>query len=138
LLNLSKAELEEFARKNKIPFREDPTNFSSDFLRNRIRNKLLPLLKKNYQFGLNKTVLRLMDIVGAESEFVGAAAAIQKSDFGKLPVAIQRRVLQSQLEQLNVATDFELVEQLRETAGKFVSISALALAYQFHAMLAAN
>ena len=44
-------------------------NFSADFLRNRIRNELLPLLHEDYQPGLDKTVLRLMEIVGAEAEF---------------------------------------------------------------------
>src|SRR5271170_612134 len=46
LLGLTKNELEEFAREKKIAFREDATNFSSNFLRNRIRNELLPLLRK--------------------------------------------------------------------------------------------
>ena len=36
--------------------------------RNRIRNELLPLLRKKYQPGLAKTVLRLMEIVGAEAD----------------------------------------------------------------------
>ena len=125
LRDLSKKELRQFARKNKILFREDATNFSLDFLRNRIRNELLPMLRKNYQAGLNKTVLRLMKIVGAESDFVGASAAmVQKNDFEKLPVAIQRRLLQSQLGELGVVTDFDLVEQLRESAGKFVSVGS--------------
>ena len=65
-----------FARENKIRFRDDATNFSTDFLRNRIRNELLPLLRKNYQPGLDKTILRLMEIVGAEAEFVGEAARL--------------------------------------------------------------
>ena len=75
LLGLTKNELAEFAREKKIVFREDATNFSSDFLRNRIRNELLPLLKRNYQPGLNKTILRAMEIVGAEADFVGETAA---------------------------------------------------------------
>ncbi len=101
LLGFSKDELLEFARENKIRFRDDATNFSSDFLRNRIRNELLPLLRKNYQPGLDKAILRLMEIVGAEAEFVGEEARQwlkqQKVNFEKLPVAIQRRILQSQL-----------------------------------------
>ena len=58
LLGFSKNEILEFARTEKIKFREDATNLSSDFLRNRIRNELLPLLQKNYQPGLAKTVLQ--------------------------------------------------------------------------------
>jgi tRNA(Ile)-lysidine synthase len=125
LLDLSKEELAEFARQNKVHFRDDSTNFSSDFLRNRIRNELLPLLRKAYQVGLNKTVLRLMEITGAESDFVGASAStVQKSGFEKLPVAIQRRVLQSELAQIGATADFDLVEQLRKSAGKFVSVGS--------------
>jgi tRNA(Ile)-lysidine synthase len=147
LLDFSKNELAEFARKNKIHFRDDLTNFSTDFLRNRIRNELLPLLRKDYQPGLNKTILRVMEITGAESEFAGAVAragrpCVSKNrprvelethgrdaratafDFEKSPVAVQRRVLQSQLAELGVIADFELVEQLRETSEKFVSVGS--------------
>ena len=74
LLGFSKAELLAFARENKIHFRDDATNFSSDFLRNRIRNQLLPLLRNDYQPGLAAAVLRVMDIVGTEAEFVSDTA----------------------------------------------------------------
>jgi tRNA(Ile)-lysidine synthase len=147
LLSLAKNELAEFARANKIVFREDATNSSSDFLRNRIRNELLPLLKKNYQPGLNKTILRVMEIVGAESDFVGEVARASRpcvskneprtklaarrrdaratnNDFKNLPLAIQRRVLQSQLFELGIAADFEMVESLRQSADFFVSVGA--------------
>ncbi len=150
LLGRAKNELAEFARENKIAFREDATNSSADFLRNRIRNELLPLLKKNYQPGLNKTILRLMEIVGAEADFVNEIAAdfcrrrgdesqiksgrrkaeggnesetpyVVSGSFKKLPLAIQRRILQSQLVELGVTADFELVESLRASADCFVS-----------------
>jgi tRNA(Ile)-lysidine synthase len=134
LLDLSKEELRQFAQEKKIQFREDATNSSFDFLRNRIRNELLPLLRKKYQPGLDRTILRLMEIVGAESEFVGNVASslrlesfrpqAERYKFDDLPAAIQRRILQSQLAELGVAADFELVEQLRESAGKCVSVGS--------------
>lgn len=128
LLDFSKSELLGFACEQKIHFREDATNLSNDFLRNRIRNELLPLLQKKYQPGLSKTVLRLMDIVGAESEFVSEVAqnwlTHAQTAFEKLPVALQRKVLQSQLTKLGLISDFDLIEQLRSTAGKSVSISS--------------
>ena len=74
LLDATKAELRGFARENKIRFREDATNTSLDLPRNRVRNELLPLLLRHYQPALTKTVLRLMEIVGAEAEFVGETA----------------------------------------------------------------
>lgn len=74
LLDAAKEELRQFASENKTRFREDATNVSTDFLRNRIRNELLPLLRNRYQPALNRAVLRLIDIIGAESEFAGEAA----------------------------------------------------------------
>ena len=126
LLDFSKAELLGFARENKIHFRNDATNFSTDFLRNRIRNELLQLLRKNYQPALDKAVLRLMEIVGAESKFAAETARQwlkqRKPDFERLPIAIQRRVLQLQLTEVDVAPDFDLIESLRQSADRFVSI----------------
>ncbi len=126
LLGFSKKEILEFTCANNIEFRDDASNYSSNFLRNRIRNELLPLLRKKYQPAVARTVLRLMDIVGAEAEFVGATAAAWRAKpkiaFTRLPVAVQRRVLQAQLAELGVVTDFELVEQLREAADRPVSI----------------
>ena len=106
LLDFSKAELLEFARGNKIRFRDDATNFATDFLRNRVRNELLPLLRRNYQPGVKKAVRRLMDVVGAEAEFANEVARAWRGKNGKrkavggnfpafadLPVAVQRKVL---------------------------------------------
>jgi tRNA(Ile)-lysidine synthase len=128
LLDFSRAELRGFAFENKIRFREDETNAQLDALRNRVRNELLPLLRKNYQSGLNKTVLRLMEIVGAESDAAGRLAGKwlrqRQPDFEKLSVALQRRVLQSQLVSLGLAPDFELIESLRQSVGAAVSIGS--------------
>lgn len=73
LLDVTKEELLGFARKNRVRFREDATNAALDMPRNRLRNELLPLLRKKYQPGLTKTVLRLMKLVGAEADVVGEA-----------------------------------------------------------------
>ena len=150
LLDFSKTELLAFAREDKIRFRDDATNFSSDFLRNRIRNELLPLLRKKYQPAVDRTVLRLMDIVGAEAELVSKAARefcrrrgdesqsrnrkskiknqlktphVVSYNFDQLAVAVQRKVLQQQLVGLGWLLDFELVEQLREMPDRPVSIA---------------
>jgi tRNA(Ile)-lysidine synthase len=128
LLDFSRAELRGFAAENKIRFREDATNAQQDALRNRIRNELLPLLCENYQPGIAKTALRLMEIVRAESDAVGLFAEKwlrqRRLDFEKLPVAVQRRVLQSQLVSLGLAADFDLVESLRQSADTAVSVGS--------------
>ncbi len=51
LLHFSKEEIYEYAEKNKIDFREDLSNKKSDYLRNKIRNEIVPkLLETNEHF----------------------------------------------------------------------------------------
>lgn len=129
LLNLTKTKLADFARENKIQFREDASNSSQDMFRNRVRHELLPLLRQNFQPALERTVLRLMEVVGAESEVavVAAKAWLAKSRgaaaWHKLPVAVQRRVLQLQLRRLRISPDFDLIESLRLQPERAVSIN---------------
>ncbi|HTR40130.1 MAG TPA: tRNA lysidine(34) synthetase TilS [Pseudomonadales bacterium] len=131
LFDFSKVELEQLARDNKIRYREDATNSSTDFLRNRIRHKLLPLLRDQFQPALNKTILRLMDITGAETDFANDMAqqwlsskesAPTQRDFEKLPIAVQRHVLKRQLTELGFAPDFDLVESLRKLVDQPVAV----------------
>jgi tRNA(Ile)-lysidine synthase len=120
LLDATKAELRGFAREGRILFREDATNTSLDMPRNRVRNELLPLLLRHYQPALTNTVLRLMEIVGAEAGVIGGQAKLwlkqRRPSFGDLPVAVQRRALQLQLSEAGVPADFELIESLRQSA----------------------
>ena len=141
LLNVTRAELREFARENKIRFREDATNAQLDLPRNRVRHELLPLLRQHYQPGLTRTILRLMEIIGSEAEVVSDLArrwleARGRDDapgpprmrprgvagFADLPSAVQRRILQSQLAGHGIPGDFELIERLRDSPNIFVSV----------------
>jgi len=142
LLDQPKAVLVEYAGQHGIRYREDASNAVLDFQRNRIRHELLPLLRRSYQPALDRTISRVMDIVGAESELVGRAAeewlggrgrpkaeevgaSLQRRlRFDQLPVALQRRCVQVQLVRLGIVPDYELVEQLRTKVDRPVGISA--------------
>ncbi len=119
LLGLEKRELRDFAKLHGIRCREDASNASLDFYRNRVRNELLPLLKKHYQPAASKVVGRLLEILRAENAWASEAAeawlrASEKPVFDVLPVAMQRRCLQLQLHKLAIKTvDFDLIERLR-------------------------
>ncbi len=128
LLDLSKADLATFADANGIRFREDASNVSPDILRNRVRHELLPWLRRRFQPALDQSVRRLMAIVGGEAEVVDAAArawlAKNRPAFDRLAVGVQRRVVLLQLQQLAVATDFELIETLRRAVNQPVTVGA--------------
>ncbi len=122
LLDKPKAALLEFAQAEKIRFREDASNASVDILRNRIRRELLPLLRRDFQPGVDRTVRRTMEILGDEAEFVQEAARDwlrrkSRVSFARLPVAVQRQCVCLELVRLAHAADFELVERLRLRPG---------------------
>ena len=128
LLDQPKTAVRAFAASCKIPFREDTSNASLDFRRNRIRHELLPLLKKKYQPSLERAILRLMDIAGAEADCVGRLAGEwverkTRTPFSRLSLAVQRRCIQWQLLRRKLAADFDRVEFLRTHPGSPVSIT---------------
>ena len=127
LLSVTRKEIERFAKVENLRYRHDATNDSLDILRNRIRHELLPLLEKNYQPAVRRVVVRLMDLLSAESEltrtFIDDLLTDSPEQFDKLPVAIQRRLLQLQLIRLGVRHDYATVEQLRQKSGRFVTLS---------------
>ena len=127
LLNLPKSVLKEYAATMSLCFREDASNADLDFRRNRIRHELLPLLRKSYQAGLDSVVTRTMNILSAEADCVGDLARqwmkARQPDFGSLPVAVQRRALQSQLYAAGIIPDFVQIETLRSTPHQAVNLS---------------
>jgi tRNA(Ile)-lysidine synthase len=136
LLDQPKSALLEYAAANKIRFREDATNASRDILRNRIRHELLPLLRKKYQPALNQTILRVMDIVGVEADFVSDSVsqslAVKPGQsrngperFDALPIALQRRRLHLQLIKHSIPPSYELIEGLRQHPNHPISIPNL-------------
>jgi tRNA(Ile)-lysidine synthase len=132
LLEFSREEIVAFARESHIRFREDASNASSEFERNWVRFELLPLLRKR-QPAVGKNILRAMQIVGVDADFVTKAAAdwlkgkppeggTSNVSFARLHVAVQRRVVQVQVRALGLEPDFQLVEALRTKPNKAVSI----------------
>ncbi|MDB6064429.1 MAG: tRNA(Ile)-lysidine synthase [Pedosphaera sp.] len=135
LLDQFKSELEDWAKEESLAFREDATNSQLDIQRNRIRRELLPTLARDYQPAIARVILRQMDILAAESEFVNDAArgwlnAPKRPPFETLPLALQRRCLHLQLVALGVSPNFDLIEQLRETPDRVVTINQSAAIFR--------
>jgi tRNA(Ile)-lysidine synthase len=132
LLDQPKELLREFARENRIRFREDATNLSTDFERNRIRLEVLPILKA-IQPALENTVTRTMGIIAAESDFVVNAAQEwlrQPTHFDPLHIAVQRVCLRLQLRRMKLPTHFDLVEQLRLEPNKIITVNPKTSVYR--------
>ncbi|MBI1938407.1 MAG: tRNA lysidine(34) synthetase TilS [Ignavibacteriales bacterium] len=58
LLSVTKEEILEYLKKNRIPFRIDSSNLSDDFKRNYLRNQIIPKLKEGINPALDSAVFR--------------------------------------------------------------------------------
>ncbi|MEW6534985.1 MAG: tRNA lysidine(34) synthetase TilS [Candidatus Auribacterota bacterium] len=54
--------------RNSIPYRIDSSNTSHDYLRNRIRHNLIPLLNESYNPSFNDTFIHTLDLMQKQSE----------------------------------------------------------------------
>lgn len=63
LLDVERRQLEAFASRRKLAWREDPTNRDPRFLRNRIRHRLIPVLRDEVHPGVTKVLARSADAI---------------------------------------------------------------------------
>jgi tRNA(Ile)-lysidine synthase len=98
LIDVTRAEVEQYLRTRHIPWREDATNQDLSFARNRIRHDLLPQLTREWNPQLPETLARLADLA-YEEEKVGQvpdlspANELQFSTLSTLPRAVARRLI---------------------------------------------
>ena len=63
-------QIEKYVQDNALKYRNDSSNESDDFLRNKTRNKVIPYLKKVYQRDISKPILRASNLSALESDFI--------------------------------------------------------------------
>lgn len=117
LLPFSKAQILAYLKNEKKTFCRDETNDSEDFLRNRLRQKVLPLLEKKFNPRVREALARIPAVISEEAQALELweiaafqSACVQASSkqivlsrplFKQLPPAIQFRVLRRALEKLD-------------------------------------
>jgi tRNA(Ile)-lysidine synthase len=116
LLEVWREEIESFAIEKKIPFLLDSSNLKHDYLRNRIRLTLIPLIGREYQSNFKEIILRTSRILREENDYLerGAEDAYQKivqgekgtlsfkfSEYQSLHQGIQWRVVRKIWEGMN-------------------------------------
>ncbi len=130
LIETSRKQIEEFLKEGGIPFRQDASNLSPKYLRNKLRLQLLPQLEREYNPNLRNSLNQLAQIVRAEDEWQAGhiaqllpqivdsssqAVSIRLEAFKKQPLAIKRRLLRWGINQLKgdlKGIGFPHIEQL--------------------------
>jgi tRNA(Ile)-lysidine synthase len=74
LLACSRTEVVDFLAMLGQDFRTDSSNASREFMRNRIRNELLPMLRREFSSNVDDSLERLAEQAGEVNEFLESAA----------------------------------------------------------------
>ena len=74
LIETKREEIETFLKEKNIPFRIDSSNLRTDYLRNKVRLKLLPILKREYNPKIEEVLNRTASILRAEEELLDREA----------------------------------------------------------------
>jgi tRNA(Ile)-lysidine synthase len=113
LLDAGRADVERFLHQRGIAWREDSSNASLQFARNRIRHRLLPQLVREWNPGIAETLHRAADWALAEEQYwdaeIGRLAAqflieregavlVRVEILRQLPLAAARRLVRRALE----------------------------------------
>ena len=102
LIEVRRREIEAFLKKKKIKPRLDTSNLKDIYFRNRIRNRLLPLLEREYNQNIKGVLSNMAESVGCDYDCLNRlaykamkrmGAKINLKKFLKLHPAIQRMVL---------------------------------------------
>ena len=70
LLNCSREEIEEYCKQNKLNPRIDKTNFENDYTRNKVRNVVIPYIRKEFNPNIIETLNRLSELMKQEDDYL--------------------------------------------------------------------
>ena len=74
LLAVSREEIEDFVAQLGLRPRRDPTNYQLDYLRNRVRLELIPILERGYNSNIQNTLNQTAELLQTESDYLETLA----------------------------------------------------------------
>jgi tRNA(Ile)-lysidine synthase len=115
LIEVAKRDVLKYLAAHKVPFRLDTTNFEDRFMRNKIRNNLLPLLERQYNPKIKEVLSNFALTVGVDYGYLGqkarlflnanmttgkAGCKIGLSELLKLDISLRRLAVRQSIELL--------------------------------------
>ena len=134
LIELERVEIEDFLRERQIPWREDSSNATAEFARNRIRHRLLPQLAAEWNPALEETLAHTAEFAQGEEIFweqeiaglaelhltrAGDSVLVRTGALAAMPLAAARRLARRavQLAKGDLrGVDFRHIERILELA----------------------
>ena len=131
LLDISREEIEAYLTAQNISWRTDTTNFDENYLRNRIRHSLIPLLNEKFlgwdSAVINASARAAEDFSALESltvfhkwQIIKDSVCMDRAEFCSCHAAIRRRLLYNafNLLKLQVRVPYSIIEAVQNAAEK--------------------
>ncbi len=118
-LGLWRAEIEAYAARENLRYREDASNASPAHTRNRLRSRVLPMLAREFGRDVRQSLWRAAEILGAQQEWLDRSLALDGAELPvaalrALPEALQRHAIHEWLRRARTPQiSFGLVESIR-------------------------
>lgn len=118
LIEVAREDIRKFARANRVHFREDRSNQSLQFLRNRIRLKLIPLIERSFNPQAKKALARLPHLLDVDLSFLEETAEVFYRRFADRKRAGEILFPRKSFLQLKPSIQYRLVNRaMRELRG---------------------
>jgi len=108
LIEIDREEIEEYCKKNKLEPKYDESNNENIYNRNKVRNEIIPYIKKEFNQNIIKTLNRLAEVATKEDEYLKSITkniyeeisekqeeniVLNLKEFNKLELVIKRRII---------------------------------------------
>lgn len=80
IINCWKKDILAYLENKNIPFRIDKSNFSNEFIRNRIRNFLIPEIEKSFNSSFKNTFLNSLKLISQQSKIIKKSLNVLKDN----------------------------------------------------------
>lgn len=145
LLSVDREEIERYCQRHGLKPRQDSSNLDPAFARNRIRLRLIPLLREQYNPQITRRLACVAEQMRADAEVLRELVdevyrdvtisredetVIRLEEFRRLPLSLQRRVIRRAFEEVSdghFGLDFESTERVRDICINGESGKAIAL-----------
>lgn len=126
LIEVRRKDIEKFLKKRKAKARIDTTNFKDIYFRNKIRNRLIPLLEREYNKNIKGVLSNMAENIGYDYDYLTKAASrakigvntkINLDKFLKLHTSIRRLRLRMAIAKLKGNTrriTFQHIKELED------------------------
>ncbi len=117
LININREEIEEYCTKNKLNPRKDKTNDELIYQRNKVRNVMIPYVKKEFNKNIVGTLNRLSKIGKEEADYIEKQA---ESEFKNIVILSEDGKIQLKLKTFNEQENVIKKRIIRYTINKTI------------------